>query len=616
MTKAFIMAQTITYKFSTNLKNTFIQAASLATNEGRSIVVPIDLFLALQNIKGGLAYDILEKYKSTQNKEVRKTDTSQTISRPKTIGQPNHDSSQAVILTKEARHCLKKAVIWANRFQHTYIGTEHLLLALLENQDEQWQIFLSKEQINTAEIKKQLLLIFKSTAKLPDLTNMFKTEAANTKKLKIKETAVEIFTTNLTSEENQKSLDPVIARDKEIERLIQILLRRTKNNPVILGEAGVGKTALVEGLAQRIREGKVPETLTNCSILNMDIGLLIAGTMYRGEFEMRFKQILEDIKNNPNIILFVDELHTIMGAGSTSGSLDMANLLKPALARGEIRCIGATTFDDYRKFIENDPALERRFQPVMLGEPSCDQAIDILHGLKSNYENYHNIIITNEAIENAVRFSVRYFPDRFLPDKAIDLMDEASARKKIKGKLDPDIKKFKILTEKLDQLIAAKKSAVNEEQFQKALELKKTQSDTEKEIHELKKILDQKKIKPQGTITKKEIAQLVSEITGVPVTELIGEDKNKLLSLEKILSEKIIGQQAALHEITNFIQRSGTGLTPPNRPHASFLFLGPSGVGKTETAKLLANNLFEDNLVRIDMSEFAESFNISKLIFA
>lgn len=410
----------------------------------------------------------------------------------------------------------------------------------------------------------------------------------------------------------------MIGRATEIERIIQILSRRTKNNPILLGDAGVGKTAIVEGLAKKIMNGEVPDVLINKKILTLDLGTVLSGTMYRGEFESRIKQIIDEVKRDPNILLFVDEFHTIIGAGAAAGAMDAANLFKPELARGNLRMIGATTLEEYKKHIESDPALERRFQPVIIEEASLDETYKILEGIKENYEKYHQVKILPNALKAAVELSNRYLQDKLLPDKAIDLIDEAAAGLKVAQKKNTALREIIKLERELKQIQQEKEKTVLEENFNQALELRKKEDEILKKLKKSKDKEKGEKKEVYGVITKKEIAEIVSKITQIPLTELLVEEKARLLNLEERLAKKIIGQDEALKIIADSIRRSRVGVTDPKRPLASFIFLGPSGVGKTETAKVLATEIFEDEhaLVRIDMSEFAESFNVSKLIGA
>ncbi len=408
----------------------------------------------------------------------------------------------------------------------------------------------------------------------------------------------------------------MIGRIREIERLIQILNRRTKNNPVLIGEPGVGKTAIVEGLAHKITSGEVPDSLHKKRILTLDLASMVAGTKYRGEFEEMIKKIIDEAKKNQDIILFIDEFHTVISAGAAEGALDAANILKPALSRGEIQCIGATTLEEYRKYIEKDAALERRFQPIKVEEPSLEETIEILGGIKKNYEDFHSITITSEALAAAAKLSKRYISDRFLPDKAIDLIDEAASKSKIKRIEFP--KEIKELQKDLEKIISKKEKAVSGQDFEKAAEMRDLEISVLEKIKKLKtENIDKKSQKPVK-ITEEDIAEVVSSWTGIPITRLVEVETKRLLNLDKILKERIIGQDEAVQTIAQAIRRSRTGISDTRRPIGSFIFLGPSGVGKTELAKVLAKYVFEteDALVKLDMSEFMERHNVSRLIGA
>ena len=411
-------------------------------------------------------------------------------------------------------------------------------------------------------------------------------------------------------------LDPVIGRDKEIERVVQILSRRTKNNPVLIGEPGVGKTAIAEGLAQRIAEGSVPVTIADKRVVSLDLSVLVAGTKYRGEFEERLQKVLAEIKEAKDVIVFIDELHTLIGAGATEGSMDAANILKPALSRGELQCVGATTLDEYRKHIEKDAALERRFQPVTVDEPSAEDTVAILQGLKEGYESHHNVTITDEAIDAAVKLSVRYITDRFLPDKAIDLIDEASSKVRIGSfAAPPDLKEME---DNLEQLRQGKIDAVNNQEYEQAARFRDRYTELKQTIEEKKARWKKQQTDTTLTVTKDDIADVVSLWTKIPVSRLQMEEKERLLHLEEKLHERLIGQNEAVSAVAGAIRRAGAGLKSNKRPIGSFIFLGPTGVGKTELAKALAESVFgsEDAMTRIDMSEYMERHTVSRLVGA
>ncbi|MBU1202868.1 ATP-dependent Clp protease ATP-binding subunit [Patescibacteria group bacterium] len=602
--------QNILDKFTEHFKKVLIGAQNLAYSKKRNFIEPEDLFVSILKTKGSLGSDILIKQKidaSFLNND-NILDTYQTIGiNPENLPQPS----------EEAQRIIEKAVVTAYKFRHKYIGTEHLLWGISQSEHENTLKILNKANINISSLKQHLNLILKSTSKFSELTidedikeleNIFEEDKSPNN--------LESYTVNLTSLEIQKDIDPVIGRVQEIDRLIEILSRRTKNNPVLLGDAGVGKTAIIEGLAKRITENKVPDVLLNKTILNLDISSLIAGTMYRGEFESRLKQTINEIKNNPDVILFIDELHTIMGAGATTGSLDAANILKPALSRGQLRCIGATTFDEYKKHIESDKALERRFQPIIVDESSEVETLEILQGLRQNYEKFHKVKIEDSALKSAVVLSKRFLPDKKLPDKAIDLIDEAAAKIRVKNTKNGLSKKIKETQEKITDCQNNKKQAILSENYLDALEYKNQEDELLEDLLRLQAKEDKTKNIHLGLINEDNIKEVISRITGVPLSSINLEENKQLVNLENKLSSQIFGQDIALKSIADIIRKSKAGLHDKNRPLASFMFLGPSGVGKTETAKQIAKHVFggSKNMTRIDMSEFSEKFNISKLI--
>ncbi|MDD2807442.1 MAG: ATP-dependent Clp protease ATP-binding subunit [Patescibacteria group bacterium] len=592
-------------------------ALSLALAAGNKNITPQHILYGLSQQKGSIAAQILHqaKVESTEIKKMIKNEpkASETITQ---IG-----------LSQATKKIIEKSFILANLNHHYYIGTEHILASLLSLEDLNITLFLEAKGINIKDIKKQVELILNSTSKFPDITNSmasFNNSENNDELFGASETttrqssALEVFGTNLTDPNIQREIDPVIGREIEIERLIQILSRRNKNNPLLLGDPGVGKTAIVEGLAKKITQGDVPEVLVGKKIYTLDLSLVVAGTSFRGEFENRLKQIITEVKRNPNIILFIDEIHNIIGIGSATGSMDAANILKPALARGEIRCIGATTTEEYKKYIESDPALDRRFQPIFVSQPSVEKTIAILEGIKENYELFHQVKITKSAITAAAQLSDRYISDRFLPDKAIDLIDEASAAAKIKRSVNPLTREISQLENQLRHIEQKKRDNVSKEKFSAAIKLRQQEQEIMAKLREARQQLIKKQETVLDQITEQDIAAVVSKITSVPLSDLIVEEKNSLLNLEKILGEKIVGQAEALKSVAEFIRRSRTGINDANRPIGSFIFLGPSGVGKTELARTIAKTVFGNpqSLIKIDMSEYAESFNISKLIGA
>jgi ATP-dependent Clp protease ATP-binding subunit ClpC len=614
------MEENIFNKFTKHFKRILTQAQEVASSLHHQQIEPLHLLYCLANEKGSIGAEILHKNKMTPDKMRRVLEILNDYQ-----SKYQTTTTAVPVLSNETQKIVERSVKTAFEYKHYYIGTEHLLYNLVKSNDEPLNQFFKEIQVSAPNLQNHLKTILKSTSKFSDLTSnnslpndpemeRVMAEAPFTNK----ESALSTFSVDLTDQRIQANIDPVIGREDEIDRVIQILSRRTKNNPVLLGDPGTGKTAIVEGLAKRITEGKVPDILVNKRILNLDLGSTIAGTIYRGEFENRLKQIIEEVKADPNIVLFIDEIHTVIGTGSTAGSLDAANLLKPELARGNLRLIGATTLEEYKKHIESDPAFERRFQPVIINESSASETKEILEGIKKNYEKYHQVKISAEAIEAAVDLSVRYLPDKFLPDKAIDLIDEAAAKIKVEMTKNGLAKTVKNLENELKEIQRKKEQLILNEKFEEALGFKNQEYDLLKKLDDLKKEETEFKKKVLGTLTRQDIAKVLSRITRIPVSELVVEEKQRLLHLEDIMKKYITGQDEAINELADSIRRSRAGLSDPKRPLASFIFLGPSGVGKTETAKILAREIFEDEdaLVRIDMSEFSQSFNISKLIGA
>ncbi len=560
------------------------------------------------------------------------------------------------ILSENIKSTIEKAAVAATRYQYQFIGTEHFLYGILDVEANRAKVILSKLGVDMNELKQNLISVFENVSKFPTMldeniapsgpldsapadrqnfgfgdnqnpnmpgNNMHGMGAQTV--AGIKGSALDYFTTDLTKKASQGKIDPVIGRKKEIDRMVSILNRRTKNNPVLIGEPGVGKTAIVEGLALAIVKREVPDSLLDKKILALDLALIVAGSMFRGEFESRLKQIIDEIRDSSKIILFIDELHTVVGAGATTGSLDAANILKPALARGELHAIGATTLSEYKKHIEHDAALERRFQPILVDEPSQEEAIEILKGLRPNYEKHHKITITDDAIKAAVELSSRYIQDHFLPDKAVDLIDETAAYLKTVGVNSKSLRTIKKLETELEELEDEKTKAVLAQDFVTAEHLRIQGEKLDKQISELSRTINQvqgvvndPKNKHHQEISIEDIAKTVSTITGIPLNKLVKTEAAKLTNLEEILQTKIIGQKEAVDVISKSIRRSRAGVTSPKRPLGSFIFLGPTGVGKTETAKVLAREIFEDEdaLIRVDMSEFMEKHNVSRLIGA
>ncbi|WP_018307180.1 ATP-dependent Clp protease ATP-binding subunit [Desulfitobacterium hafniense] len=529
------------------------------------------------------------------------------------IGQP---FTGEVSLTPRVKRVMELAHEEARRHGVSYIGTEHLLLGLLMEGEGVAARVLRNLGVSPERIWKQVVQLLGGQ---PDDIPMpggapgpgaaKNNGAANTP-------ALNEFGRDLTQQAREGRLDPVVGREDEIERVVQVLSRRTKNNPVLIGEPGVGKTAIAEGLAQRIINNKVPETLAGKRVVTLDLSAVVAGSKYRGEFEERLKKVMEEIRVDGRIIVFIDELHTLIGAGAAEGAIDAANILKPALARGELQCIGATTLDEYRKYIEKDPALERRFQPITVGEPTVEQAVQILLGLRDRYEAHHRTKITDEAVEAAVKMSDRYISDRFLPDKAIDLMDEAASRVRLAAfTAPPDLKS---LEEKIEALKSEKEAAVLGQEFEKAAKFRDEEHQLREELAQLRNTWESKRDVSQSQVTADDIAQIVASWTGIPVKKLAQEESERLLGLEETLHQRVVGQEDAVKAVSRAVRRARAGLKDPKRPVGSFIFLGPTGVGKTELARALAEALFgeEDALIRIDMSEYMEKHAVSRLVGA
>ncbi|HZG38951.1 MAG TPA: ATP-dependent Clp protease ATP-binding subunit [Nodosilinea sp.] len=524
----------------------------------------------------------------------------------KIIGRGSGFVAVEIPFTPRAKRVLELSLEEARQLGHNYIGTEHLLLGLIREGEGVAARVLENLGVDLSKVRTQVIRMLGETAEV----------SAGSSGGRTKTPTLDEFGSNLTQMAADGKLDPVVGRQKEIERVIQILGRRTKNNPVLIGEPGVGKTAIAEGLAQRIGNGDVPDILEDRRVVTLDIGLLVAGTKYRGEFEERLKKIMDEIRTAGNVILVIDEVHTLIGAGAAEGAIDAANILKPALARGELQCIGATTLDEYRKHIERDAALERRFQPVMVGEPSVDETIEILHGLRDRYEQHHKLKIADEALEAAAKLSDRYIADRFLPDKAIDLIDEAGSRVRlINSQLPPAAKE---LDRELRQVLKDKDNAVRSQDFDKAGELRDREMEIKAEIRAIaqNKVTEDAGGEDMPVVGEEDIAHIVASWTGVPVSKLTESESEKLMHMEDTLHQRLIGQDEAVRAISRAIRRARVGLKNPNRPIASFVFSGPTGVGKTELAKSLAAYFFgsEDSMIRLDMSEFMERHTVSKLI--
>ncbi len=514
-------------------------------------------------------------------------------------------------LTPRAKKVLELAQEEGRRQGVSYVGTEHILLGLIREGEGVAARILLAQGLSLDKVRRQVLMLLGGIGPVsPGHPQAGASRRAS------QTPTLDDLGRDLTQLAREGKLDPVVGREKEIERVIQVLSRRTKNNPCLIGEPGVGKTAIAEGLAQRIVENKVPEILADKRVVTLDMSSVVAGTKYRGEFEERLRKVIEEIRNAGNVILFIDEVHTLVGAGAAEGAIDAANILKPALARGELQCIGATTLDEYRKNIEKDAALERRFQPVTVGEPTVEETIEILRGLRDRYEAHHRVKITDGALKAAARLSDRYITDRFLPDKAIDLMDEAASRVRLKAYTAPPA--VKELEEKLERLQKEKESAVVSQEFEKAASLRDQEQQVREELEKIKNNWAQRKELDQSIVTDEDIAAIVSSWTGIPVNKLQEEESERLLRMEEILHQRVIGQDEAVRAVARAMRRSRAGLKDPKRPIGSFIFLGPTGVGKTELARALAEALFgdEEAMVRFDMSEYMEKHTVSRLLGA
>ncbi|CAM3937610.1 ATP-dependent protease ATP-binding subunit ClpC [Mesobacillus zeae] len=515
------------------------------------------------------------------------------------------EGAQTIHYTPRAKKVIELSMDEARKLGHSYVGTEHILLGLIREGEGVAARVLNNLGVSLNKARQQVLQLLGSNETSGGQGGG--SANANTPTL-------DSLARDLTAIAREGSLDPVIGRSKEIQRVIEVLSRRTKNNPVLIGEPGVGKTAIAEGLAQQIVNNEVPEILRDKRVMTLDMGTVVAGTKYRGEFEDRLKKVMDEIRQAGNIILFIDELHTLIGAGGAEGAIDASNILKPSLARGELQCIGATTLDEYRKYIEKDAALERRFQPITVDEPTAEESIQILKGLRDRYEAHHRVSITDEAIDAAVKFSDRYISDRFLPDKAIDLIDEAGSKVRLRSYTTPP--NLKELEMKLEEVRKEKDASVQSQEFEKAASLRDTEQRLREQLDNTKKTWKEKQGKENSEVTVEDIAHVVSSWTGVPVSKLAQTETDKLLKLEEILHSRLIGQEEAVKAVSKAVRRARAGLKDPKRPIGSFIFLGPTGVGKTELARALAESMFgdEDAMIRIDMSEYMEKHSTSRLV--
>ena len=581
------------------------QAIIRASKFGHTYVGTEHLLLGLLCVGSGVAYTVLNERGITQEKieELMRSEIGEGIPTKLT---PDY-------FTPRSKRVIESAIAGCNNINKKYVGTEHLLLGILSEGDNYATRFIAMLGVDSAELATAAL---KASGIAVDESGNYSGEQSSydDEKTKGNGSALSKYGIDLTEKAKKKQIDPVIGRSSEIERVIQILCRRTKNNPCLIGEPGVGKTAIIEGLAQKIVDGDVPDILLNKRLVTLDLTSMVAGAKYRGDFEERIKSVIDEVTKSKNIILFIDEVHTIIGAGSAEGSTDAANILKPSLARGDFQMIGATTISEYRKNIEKDAALERRFQPVNVAEPTLEDTVLILKGLRDKYEAHHKVKITDGAIEAAVKLSSRYINDRFLPDKAIDLIDEAASRVRLKSSAPPE--DLKELKEKIDSVSAEKEEAINAQEFERAAKLRDEEQHLAKELNSKKNKWHETSSHYNGEVTEDNISDIVSLWTGIPVTQLTEEESERLLKLENVLHNRVVGQNEAVSAVAKAIRRGRVGLKDPKRPIGSFIFLGPTGVGKTELCKALAEAMFgsENMMIRLDMSEYMEKHTVSRLV--
>ena len=592
----------MTYKFTNRAQKAVEFANDIAIELGHSYIGTEHLLYGLVKEGAGIASKVLANQEVTEDKIIEKIEELIGTEEPK---------GETMGFTPRTKRVIENAFLEARKLGYNYIGTEHLLIGIMREGDSIAVRILLDLNVSIPKLYNEIIKVINGDETI--------TQNGNTKKSKGRGSynstpTLNQFGEDLTKKAEEGKLDPIIGRDNEIQRVVQILSRRTKNNPCLIGEPGVGKTAIVEGLAQKVVSGDVPEILKDKRVVTLDISGMVAGAKYRGDFEERIKKALNEVKKAGDVILFIDEIHTIVGAGSAEGAIDAANILKPLLARGEIQLIGATTLEEYRKYIEKDAALERRFSPVNVAEPSEKDTIKILQGIRDKYEAHHNVKINDDAIEAAVKMSVRYINDRFLPDKAIDLIDEASSRLRLKTYTEPE--SLKELEEKIEKLSKDKEEAVQNQKFEKAAKFRDEERQAREELKKQKDEWKSKNTKSITTVTEENIAEVIASWTGIPAKRLTEDENKKLKNLEKTLHERVVGQNEAVEAVAKAIRRGRVGLKDPKRPIGSFLFLGPTGVGKTELSKALAEALFgdENSMIRIDMSEYMEPHSVAKLI--
>ena len=590
------------YKFTARAEKALEYAQEIAMELGHNYIGTEHLLYGLIEEGTGVASKVL------QNQGLTSERVKQSIEEIVGVGDEIEDANQ-ISFTPRSKRVIENAFLEARRLGTEYIGTEHLLIGIMKEGDCVATRIMLEEDVNPQGLYNELVKVLNEEGEESNESNSSSSKGSYNSTPTLNQ-----YGTDLTKQAKEGKLDPVIGRKEEIQRVIQILSRRTKNNPCLIGEPGVGKTAVAEGLAEKIVAGDVPEILKNKRVVSLDMASMIAGAKYRGDFEERIKKALKEVKKAGDVIIFIDEIHTIVGAGSAEGAVDAANILKPLLARGEIQLIGATTLKEYRKYIEKDAALERRFSPVTVNEPTEEEATQILFGLRDKYEAHHNVKITDEAIKSAVELSSRYINDRYLPDKAIDLIDEAASKVRMSSYTEPD--SFKELKDKIEKLDKEKEEAIRVQDFEKAAKIRDKENAKKKELEDAKKEWETKSSKNVSTLKEEDIANVISSWTGIPVAKVSQSENDKLKNLEENLHKRVIGQDEAVSAVAKAIKRSRMGLKDPNKPIGSFLFLGPTGVGKTELSKALAENLFgsEDALIRIDMSEYMEPHSVAKLI--
>ena len=587
------------YKFTERAERAMAIAQESAMQLGHNYVGTEHLLLGLIREGGGIAARVLQNNEVTEEKILKEIED--------LIGRGEKTETQPSGLTPRTKRVMELSYRESARMGHNYIGTEHVILGILREGESVAVRILTDLGVDPQKLFSDILKMLNE--EVPGTVNNKKTSNVYTATPSLNQ-----FGRDLTEMAKENKLDPVIGREKEIERVIQILSRRTKNNPCLIGEHGVGKTAIAEGLAQKIVSGNVPEILKDRRVVTLDLSAMIAGAKYRGEFEERLKKVLDEIRKAANVIMFIDEMHTLIGAGAAEGAIDASNILKPLLARGEIQIIGATTLDEYRKHVEKDSALERRFQPINVGEPSIEETYEILKGVRDKYEAHHRVEITDKALEMAAKLSARYISDRFLPDKAIDLMDEAASRLRLKSvTAPPDLKE---LEQKIEKLSKEKEEAIRSQEFEKAAKIRDEEQKLKEKLNKEKDKWMNKSQSENNIVTEEDIAEIVSSWTGIPVKSLTEEESAKLLKLEEVLHKRVIGQDEAVKAVSKAIRRGRVGLKDPNRPVGSFIFLGPTGVGKTELCKALATAMFgnEDSMIRVDMSEYMEKHAVSRLV--